>query len=247
MKDLLRRIPRPANLDVLLPRPPFWLIAIAIVAVVASWVPLVLIARARVTLDDKPRVHIFQDMDVQPKYGAQDPSPVFADNRAMRPLVPGTVARGELFEDDHLYRGFTLERNDETGEWVTEYFDGFPEQIDITEELLLRGQKKFEIYCVQCHGWTGQGNGPTMQRAVELGESWGRLASNITAEQYLPENYPDGRMYTIISNGVRTMPAYGPQINVEDRWAVVAYVRALQLSQNATLDDVPPDVRPTLR
>ena len=100
-----RDIPKLPGVDLRLPQPPFFLIAAFIVVVILTWVPLVLIAKSRVTPSKKPRIHLFQDMDHQPRYGAQQTNTTFPDRRAMRPRVPGTVARGSLETDDHYYRG----------------------------------------------------------------------------------------------------------------------------------------------
>jgi hypothetical protein len=239
-------IPTPASVreDLLLRPPPFWLVAGLLILVVLSWVPLVLIAKARVTPKDKPRVHLIQDMGKQPRYGPQSASPLFADGRAMRPPVPGTVARGRAQIDDHYYRGLSLVR-DEDGQWQVHYYNGLPERLRVDQSFLMRGQERFNIYCAPCHGMDGYGDGPINQRAIENEHvAWVPPTSLHTD---VVRDRPDGHLYNTIRNGIRNMAAYGSQIDVEDRWAIVAYMRALQRSQHATLDDVPPDQRDRLR
>jgi mono/diheme cytochrome c family protein len=168
-------------------------------------------------------------MDNQPRFEAQHANALFADGRAMRPPVEGTVARGELRADDHLYRGIS------GGAWATT----FPATIDVTMQLMERGRQRFNIYCQPCHGAAGYGDGIVNKRAMELlnlgtnGTTW--VAPKSIHEQQIREQ-PIGQLYNSITNGVRNMPPYGPQIPVADRWAIVAYVKALQRSQNASAD-----------
>ncbi len=239
-------IPTPGSIqqDLLLRTPPFWLIACLIGLVVLSWVPLVLVANARVTLKSKPRIHLIQDMDNQPRLNTQAASPLFADGRSMRPPVAGTVARGMAAVDDHYDRGFTLAR-DKQGQWQITYFDRLPARLRVDERFLLRGQERFNIYCAPCHGLDGYGNGPIHQRAIENEHAAWVPPTSLHSDAV--RGRPDGHLYNTIRNGIRNMPAYGPQIDPDDRWAIVAYVRALQRSQHATLDDVPPQERGKLR
>jgi len=215
------------------PSPPRWVVYAALIAVVLSWLPIALIARARAVRADQTRIAIIQDMDNQPRYNPQAPAPIFADGRAMRPEVPGTVARGELWANDHLYRGKV------NGDWATE----FP--MPITEPFVRRGQERFAIYCSPCHGLTGAGTGPVHQRAVKLGEPRWVPPTSLLSEQV--RERPDGHIFNTITHGIRNMAPYGPQIPAEDRWAIVAYIRALELSRDAALADVPPEERDRLR
>jgi mono/diheme cytochrome c family protein len=216
-----------------MPKLPQWILYAAAVLVVLSWLPLLLIARARATKSPDPRIHLVQDMGIQPKFGPQSPNPAFADQRAMRPPAPGTVARGQLQNDDHYYRGKV------NGDWAVE----FP--VEVTSALVSRGRQRFDIYCATCHGVDGAGNGPTNQRAVQRqAPTWippASLHTETVRERQV------GHLFNTITHGIRNMPAYESQIPVEDRWAIVAYVRALQLSRNARLEDVPPDKRDALR
>jgi mono/diheme cytochrome c family protein len=197
--------------------------------IVLALIPPALVAQLRAVHSSKPRVHLVQDMDNQPKYRAQQLNPLFADRRAMRPPVAGTVARGHLDEDDHLYRGIV------NGQWAT----SFP--VPVNMPLLERGRDRFAIYCRPCHGAAGYGDGMVNQRAMALlnlavnGTEWVQPKS--LHEQQIREQ-PHGQLFNSITNGVRNMPPYGPQIPVADRWAIVAYVRALQRSQNARESDV---------
>jgi len=249
-------IPTPWRLksQLLLRKMPFLMIALILVLVASTFVPLAWIARYRAVTHREPRVHLFFDMDHQPKYKAQSESEVFADLRAARPPVEGTVARGRLKLDDHRHRGYELTPKDEPGgaegEMEVRYFSGFPERIEVDSRLLQRGQTMFTTYCFPCHGVNGRGNGPVNETATVLtetgehGTSW-VPPSNLVATledgtlQYGPENYPEGKLFHVITHGIRNMAGYGSQIRVDDRWAVVAYVRALQLSQHASLEDVP--------
>ena len=231
--------------DLRLPKPPFWMIAILIVLVVHSWIPLVLIARARTTKTTQPRVHLIQDMDAQPRYGPQASSKIFADGRSMRQPVSGTVAQGELHEDDHYSRGYATSKNAETGLWDVKYFEGFPKQVQVDEKLLLRGQQRFNIYCAVCHGKAGYGDGPVAQRALELQEPKWVPPSSLHLDVVRARQ--EGHLFNTITNGIRNMSGYGQQISIEDRWAIVSYLRALQLSQNAPLDAVPADKRGSIK
>ncbi|MEO6436015.1 MAG: cytochrome c [Tepidisphaeraceae bacterium] len=217
-------------------RPPFWMIATFLVLVVLSWSPLVVSARRRVSLSESPRLSLVQDMGNQPKYKAQHTSPVFADGRADRPPVIGTVARGRLEEDDHYHRGYPRGQKNEKGE--VPFFTTFPQQVRLNHALLNRGRQQFNIYCLPCHGAGGYGDGPVNQRALQLPppNQWVQafsLHSDTTKAR------KDGELFNAITVGIRNMAGYGSQIQVHDRWAIVAYVRALQLSQDAPADVVP--------
>ncbi len=223
---------------------PRWIIGVTIILLCLALVPFVLVTNARVTKFKKPRIHLIPDMDVQPRFEAQEANLLFADRRAMRPPVAGTVARGELREDDALYRGRqsggqSRTRSDtQGGEWVVTL------PISITREVMERGRDRYEIFCAPCHGLTGDGDGIVARRADQLREgAWIPPSSYHTD---LVRERPVGHLFNTITHGIRSMPAYGPQIPTPDRWAIVAYIRALQRSQNARLDDVPPDERPGL-
>jgi mono/diheme cytochrome c family protein len=215
-----------------LSRPPFMFIALGLVSVVGSWIPLVLFARGRVQQSETPRIQLAQDMGTQPKYREQQTSEIFADGRADRPHVPGTVARGQVQEDDHYYRGYTL-KTAANGKSTPTFLQGFPSQVKVDMKLLEHGQQRFNIYCAACHGIDGYGKGMIEIRSEELGMTFNVKSlhdPDVRAR-------PDGHIFNTITNGIRNMPSYSSQIPVADRWAIIAYVRALQLSQ-----DVPPSV-----
>ncbi|MBL4701907.1 MAG: cytochrome c [Phycisphaeraceae bacterium] len=226
--------------------PLFWIAFALTLGAVISWLPLSIIAKRRFSTSNKPRIRIFQDMAAQPKYRPQATSPIFADGRAMRVPVTGTVSFGDVQEDDHYYRGYKLaESPQQQGKFEATYFKGFPQQVTIDESFIRRGQERFGIYCAPCHGVDGYGQGTIHLRALELQQTtWVPPTSMHTDTVRQREA---GHLYNTITHGIRNMPAYGKQIPVKDRWAIVAYLRALQLSQNAPVSNVPVDKRPTLR
>ena len=166
-----------------------------------------------------------QDMHDTPRYEPFEQSTFFTDGRSQRPLVPNTVPRGFLRDDDHLYRGKV------NGQLATE----FP--MPVNAALMLRGQERYNVFCSPCHGRTGAGNGMVVQRGYRAPTSFhdARL-----------RQAPAGYIFDVITNGFGAMPDYAAQIPVEDRWAIAAYMKALQLSQNATIQDVPGDRRGAL-
>jgi mono/diheme cytochrome c family protein len=239
-----------------LPRPPFLMISIGIVAVVASWIPLALSARGRSSKSPEPRISLIQDMGMQPKLREQQLDPIFADERAMRPGVAGTVARGDVEADDFYYRGFHLVpdpkgtvTNSDGQKCIAVYYSGYPDEIKenghLTMTLLQRGQQRFSIYCYPCHGANGHGTGPVNIDSLGMMEAGvgGMSGWVIPADLHSPKVRADkeGDIFNTITNGVRNMPAYGNQIPVADRWAIVAYVKALQFSQNAPFSALTPE------
>jgi mono/diheme cytochrome c family protein len=219
---------------------PEWMRPAIVVLAVVALVPFALIASARSGTTTRPRLHVFFDMDNQPKLKAQAANPLFADGRAMRPPVAGAVARDELAADPKLNRGLSADTwTGPTPPWVETI------SLPITEEMVRRGRERFDIYCAPCHGLSGFGDGIVAKRAEKLAE--GTWVPPLSLHDQTVRARPSGHLFNTITNGIRTMPAYGPQIPVADRWAVVAYVRALQRSQNASLDDVPPDVASQLQ
>jgi mono/diheme cytochrome c family protein len=212
---------------------PRFLVGLAAVATALALIPLALVVRARTTTSPLPRVHVVPDMDNQPKFRAQAANPMFADGRAMRPPVAGAVARGALSADDALERGRVA------GAWI----ESFP--IPVTEQLMRRGQERYDIFCAPCHGLSGHGDGIVARRADRLQEGTWTPPSSLHTD--LVRSRPEGHLFNTIANGVRNMPAYGAQVPVADRWAIVAYVRALQRSQNAKLTDVPAELRAQVR
>jgi mono/diheme cytochrome c family protein len=168
-----------------------------------------------------------QDMHDQPKYIPLRPSDFFADGRSERPLIDGTIARGHLNDDAAYYQG-----KGPDGKPTNDF--PFP----VTKEVIQRGQNRFNIYCTPCHDRLGNGDGMIVRRGYRKPPSYhiDRLRT-----------VPNGYIYDVISNGFGAMPDYAAQIAPRDRWAIVAYVRALQLSQNASVNDVPADARGQLQ
>ena len=232
-----------------LPRPPFWMVSIALISVVVTWLPLALIARTRVSRSSQPRIQLVQDMGIQPKYREQQTNPLFADDREMRPRIPGTVSQTDLEDDPEYYHGFTVGK-DAAGNPAPVFASTWPKQVPITTALLQRGQNRFNIYCFPCHGLDGSGTGPVNQHAMTMmvngqkGMAWTKAAI-LTSEPIRIQ--PDGKIFNTITNGRASMPSYAGQIPVADRWAIVAYVRALQFSQSAPLSAIPPDKRDALQ
>ena len=163
-----------------------------------------------------------QDMHDQPKYIPLRESAFFGDDRSARPIIEGTVARGHLHEDTLFYTGKVAGRDAEA----------FP--MPITAAVLTRGRERFEIYCAVCHGRTGQGDGMVARRGFRHPP---------TFHQDRLRDAPVGHFFDVMTNGFGAMPDYAAQVRPGDRWAIIAYVRALQLSEHATPADVPPDHR----
>lgn len=203
--------------------------------IVASWVPLAVIAKSRYAKSPHPRWHVFYDMDNQPKYKPQKFSPLFPDGRTSRPPVPGTVARGELHDDTEYWYG--RDENDA-------FIDHLPRQVRLDAALLARGRERYGIYCAPCHGLTGEGDGMVARRAEALAE--GTWTIPLSYDDQTVRSRPLGHIFETISHGIRNMPAYGSQIPVEDRWAIVAWVKTLQRSLRTSVDDVPPEARAQL-
>jgi mono/diheme cytochrome c family protein len=164
----------------------------------------------------------WQAMAQQPRYEPYENSRFFADNSSARPLVEGVVPRGSVSDDELL----------NTGRQDGELADAFPFVVDLA--ALARGRQRYDIYCAPCHDRAGTGNGIVVRRGYSPPPS--------LHEQRL-RDAPAGHFFDVITNGFGAMPSYAEVVPTADRWAIVAYVRALQLSQNATLDDVPPEER----
>jgi mono/diheme cytochrome c family protein len=205
-----------------------------LILIALSFIPMALLVRAQNSVKSKPRLQVVPDMDSQPKFKTQSTNEFFQDGRAMRQQVGGTMARGELDADDLLNYGLN-----ETGEFAA----AFP--LPVTDALLKRGRERYNVYCAACHGLSGDGQGPVHLRAERLQEGTWTPPTDMASSVVLAR--PNGHLYNTITNGIRNMPAYGPQIEVADRWAIVAYVRALQRARTANLDDVPEEARKALR
>lgn len=174
----------------------------------------------------QPPIYVFPDMRFQGRYDPQTNRPFFSDHRADRQPVAGTVARGLLKEDDVFF----------TGVVNNQYIGKNPLTIDA--ELMETGQRRFNTYCSPCHDRTGQGRGIVGQRAI-----W--IPTNLTEDRV--KQFNDGEIFNVITQGRRSMPPYRFQVTEHDRWAVVAYVRALQRATSSTPEDVPADLRTSLK
>jgi mono/diheme cytochrome c family protein len=182
------------------------------------------------------------DMYDQPRYEPLEPSEFFHDGLSARPLVEGTIARGQLREDEAFYTG------KQQGQPISQipeaalravyarqpslfnraYEETEPSQL--RRVLLERGRERFNIYCSVCHGWVGNGDGMIVQRGFRKPPSYHSQRMRAAAA---------GHYFDVITNGFGSMASYADRVEVADRWAIVAYIRALQLSQNAQLEDVP--------
>ncbi len=158
-----------------------------------------------------------QDMHDQPKFVPQRGTTLYADGRSARPQVENTVGRGQLHEDTYFYTG------------LSNGVEGNSYPFPVTMEVLQRGQERYNVYCTPCHSRVGNGAGMIVQRGY-------RPAGDFHTDRL--RNAPLGHFFAVMSNGYGAMPDYSAQLTPEDRWAVVAYIRALQLSQNATAADV---------
>ncbi len=185
----------------------------------------------RGSLSQRPPLEVFPDMDHQPKYKPQAESAFFADKRTDRPTPVGAVAFGDtslvanekyLGADDQFYRGKNADGS---------FARGFPSKVTVDAKLLARGQLKYTIYCAPCHGAVGDGNGITKQYGMGATPSYhdDRLRST-----------PEGDLFNTITHGKGNMLSYADKLEPADRWAVVAYVRALQRAETGTPADVVP-------
>ena len=176
----------------------------------------------------QPPLEIFPDMDRQPKLRPQQPNLMFASGRSSQEPVAGTVARGDHYESNPINTGRV------TG--TTNFIATIP--VPVTEQIMARGQQRFTIYCQPCHGPQGDGNG--------IVKKYG-YASIRSLHEKIIITQGDGEIFNTITYGNKTMFPYGSQISVEDRWAIVAYVRALQRSRLGALDEVPAQLKAGLK
>ncbi len=183
----------------------------------------------------RPPIELFPDMDHQAKYKPQAASKFFADGRADRPIPTGAVPRGRSVEadpaflraDDFHYAGKAADGT---------FARGFP--VEVTPDFIKRGQNRYMIYCAPCHGALGDGNGIT--------KSYGMVATPTYHDDRL-RTMPEGELFYTITHGKNTMFPYGDKLSPDERWAVVAYVRALQRAHQGKIDDVPAEQRGGLK
>ena len=265
-----------------LPQP---VILALLMLVVAGLIPGMIILNMRAGFSTAPRFHVFFDMDFQPKKKAQQQTTIFADGRIMRPQVKGTIARGQLVEQDPFYLGYdpskltmledspsvifvssqtqagdkaTADTTSASRDLKTEgqqpaaaavpvapvlpWIDKLP--IDADEENMKLGKLKFETYCSACHGFAGYGDGLVHKRADALAQGYWLPPTSLHIDRV--RNQPAGQIFNTITKGQGKMASYASSLTPKERWSIVLYVRALQRSRNATLDDVPMELRLTL-
>lgn len=188
---------------------------------IRTWTAMVIMASllaCRGAKSEQAPFHGFSDMDQQRRVDPQEPSTFFSDGRASRPLVEGTVARGHLRQNDAYERGRVGDQ----------FLARAPIEVDVA--TLSRGQDRFDVYCAACHDRTGSGRGMVIVRGhpppIDLSSERVRTMS-------------DGEIFSTITHGVRNMPPHGKLIPVPDRWAIVTWVRVIQRSQHASVEDVP--------
>ena len=248
------------DLDLRLPKPPMVLVAVMVIGAFVPMGLASAIWFKRNYFDPNPRIHIFLDMDNQAKSKAQSHSDVFADGRSMREPVPGTVAWGRttdapdpgmLKDDDLAYRGFEVAADtgdkvvteDANGTATPTYLTGYPDIVTVDKAFIERGQAQYMVHCYTCHGADGRGLGPakramdvlaTYDQGVPDAKKTGTLPlipANLTDPKFATGTYTNGKMFDVITKGQGNMNGLGPMIKVKDRWAIIAYVRAMQLSQ----------------
>lgn len=173
----------------------------------------------RGTNSSKPPVHLNWNMDNQAYQRAQTPSDFFEDGRSARPPVANTIAIGELRDNEAFESGI------QDGQYLT----ALPEGLELNETLLARGERQFDVYCAPCHSQVGDGQGAVPARAAAAGATW--IVPTFHDAQR--QEYPVGRIFHVATDGFSTMSGYRSQVSAEDRWAIAAWVKALQLTQNA--------------
>jgi mono/diheme cytochrome c family protein len=171
----------------------------------------------------KPPIVGIRNMYNQPRYDTQERQPFFADQRSMRPEVENTVAR-----ETEMVLVWTTGRSVQGDAWLMEVPPQIVARAGGAKPFLDRGKQRYNIYCATCHSVSGDGKGMVSRRAASLGAA-GLVAPTFHDDRL--RHIPDGQLFATITNGVRNMPAYAHNIPVDDRWAIVHYVRALQLSQ----------------
>ena len=193
-------------------------------------VMVVAIAGKRGSISRRPPIELFPDMNRQPKLRPQTPDAFFADGKSSRLPVAGTIAH-----DDTHYEDLPVNTGRVAG--TTNFVETIP--VEVTGKLLARGQQRFTINCSPCHGAQGDGNGITKKIGAMA------VVANLHDKRIV--ELADGEIFNTITYGKNLMGAYGANVTIEDRWAIIAYLRALQLSKLGTIDDVPEQMRSTLK
>lgn len=203
----------------------FWSISVILILILISFLLFATILYARITQSPVPRLSIIPDMDVQRKYLSQSENLMFVDNRAMRLPLDGTV---EFAAPTNLqYR-----KGHDGDKWAIKP----PTLLDLDQGLLELGEKQYNIYCAPCHGLDGSGSGIVDIRARRLQEPAWIPPTDYHGEEL--RSIPTGRLVSIITNGIRNMPAYGSQIPLHDRWAIALHVKLLQFSRSVDLNEL---------
>ncbi len=200
---------------------------------------VMLIAGKRGDTSRKPPIYIFPDMKRQLKLRPQTANGFFANGLSSQVPPPGTIAQSRPMNvgGQEIYPFEEVPVNTGRVPGTTNFVELTP--FPVTAQLLARGQQRFTIYCAPCHGATGEGKGITQKIGAMA------VVGNLHDKRMV--EMPDGEVFNTISNGKTLMGAYGPQIPVEDRWAIIAYVRALQLSRLGSADDLSPELRASLK
>ncbi|MCB0327633.1 MAG: cytochrome c [Bdellovibrionales bacterium] len=189
----------------------------------ACLLSLSLVSCFRGTVSEQSPIHLIQNMDDQEKYEVYEASPLFEDGSSMRMPIPGTLSHDEQAVSDAMHSG-----KNASGQWASN-------PLALSYEVMDRGQERYDIYCKPCHGQVGDGKGMVAQRGLTQG-----FVPPTSFHSEDMRNKKDGHYFDVITNGIRNMSSYRYQIpDVEDRWAIVHYIRALQKSQNATRRDIP--------
>ncbi|MDB6017086.1 MAG: cytochrome [Pedosphaera sp.] len=191
-------------------------------------VVVVAVAGKRGSISRRPPIEVFPDMDRQPKLRPQTPNNFFADGKSSRLPIAGTIAWDDHYQDTPLNTGRVS--------GTTNFVEVLP--VEVSSKLLARGQQRFNINCSPCHGAQGEGNGVTKK----LGMS---VVANLHDKRIV--ELPDGEIFNTITYGKGLMGSYAANVTVEDRWAIISYLRALQLSRLGSIDDVPDQLRATLK
>jgi mono/diheme cytochrome c family protein len=225
----------------------------------------------RASFSDLPRWHVFFDMDFQPKKKPQQTTTIFKDGRSMRPPVPATVSREQLTKEDPFYLGYdplkvTVSLNDDDKSIFVStnsnsgaiqppaagdggqapklpFLDKLP--IEANEANMKLGKTKYETYCAACHGYTGYGDGLVAKRAASLQQDTWAPPTSLHADRVQKQLV--GNIFHTITKGQGKMASYASSITPEERWAIVLYVKALQRSRNANIEDVPVEQRSSLK